>query len=345
MTIPIRIHRLNGAPLAFILFVAMYIAYALHMPSALSLFSITNLFNNTVVLALAAAGLTFVILIKEMDISPVGVIAVTNVLVATQSASMPHGALLCFLLCCFIGLAIGLINGILVAYLRLQSLACTLSTMIVCQGVALLILPAPGGDVAEFISYQLTDLIGGVLPVSAAILVLVAVVWLYIRRTSFGIGLYAVGTDETAAYFSGIKVSRIRLGAFALAGLFYGIAGYMLSAQISSGDPRVSSSFLLYVFAAVAIGGTSLSGGRGGIMGSLAGAGILTIMQKMLFSLGVSDFYTNIFNGVIMVLAILLGNSTVLLSKWRELHQNSASPSSLSGYEKQLRSKQNGTAP
>jgi len=338
--IPIRINRLNGAPLAFALFVAMYIAYALHMPSALSLFSITNLFNNTVVLALAAVGLTFVILIKEMDLSPVGVIAVTNVLVATQSGSTPYGALLCFLLCCLIGLGIGLINGVLVAYLRLQSLACTLSTMIICQGVALIILPAPGGEVAEFISYQLTDLIGGVFPVSAAILVLVAALWLFLRRTSFGIGLYAVGTDEVAAHYSGIKVNRIRLGAFALAGIFYGLAGYMLSAQIGSGDPRVSSSFLLYVFAAVAIGGTSLSGGRGGIIGSLAGAGILTIMQKMLFSLGVSDFYTNIFNGVIMVLAILLGNSTALLNKWREHRENFASSSYLRGREKQAGSKQ-----
>ena len=338
--IPLRINRLNGAPLAFVLFIAMYAAYALQTPSALSLFSITNLFNNTVVLAMAAAGLTFVILIKEMDISPVGVIAVTNVLVATQSASMPYGALSCFLLCCLIGLTIGLINGILVAYLRLQSLACTLSTMIICQGVALLIMPAPGGEVAEFIAYQLTDSLWGAFPVSAAILVFVAAFWLYLRHTSFGIGMYAVGTDETAAHYSGVKIVRVRLGAFALAGIFYGMAGYLLSAQIGSGDPRVSSSFLLYVFAAVAIGGTSLSGGRGGIIGSLVGAGILTIMQKMLFSLGVSDFYTNIFNGVIMVLAILLGNSTALLNKWREHRENNANPARLHRYEKQPDSKQ-----
>ena len=317
----LRIKHLSGAGLAFALFGAMYIVYALQMPSALSLFSITNLLNNTVVLALAATGLTFVILIKEMDISPVGVIAVTNVLVATQSSSQLYGSLLCFLICCLFGLLVGLVNGVLVSFLRLQSLACTLSTMIICQGMALLIMPAPGGEVAEFISYQLTGLIWGFLPVSAAIMVAVAALWLYLRRTAFGIGLYAVGTDEVAAHYSGIKIRRIRLGAFALAGVFYGLAGYLLSAQIGSGDPRVSSSFLLYVFAAVAIGGTSLSGGRGGIMGSLAGAGILTIMQKMLFSLGVSDFYTNIFNGVIMVLAILLGNSTAFISKWREHHQ------------------------
>jgi ribose transport system permease protein len=94
----------------------------------------------------------------------------------------------------------------------------------------------------------------------------------------------------------------------------YGLAGYMLGAQTGTGDPRISNSFLLYVFAAVAIGGTSLGGGRGGVIGSVVGAGILTVMQKLLFAVGVAEFYTNIFNGVIMVVAILFGNLSAILS-------------------------------
>ena len=86
----------------------------------------------------------------------------------------------------------------------------------------------------------------------------------------------------------------------------------MFSAEIGSGDPRVSDSFLLFMYAAVAIGGTSLSGGRGGVLGTLVGAGILTVMQKMLFALGVAEFYTNIFNGLIMIVAIFFGQ----LSAW-----------------------------
>jgi ribose transport system permease protein len=102
-----------------------------------------------------------------------------------------------------------------------------------------------------------------------------------------------------------------------LAGIAYALAGYMLSAQTGTGDPRVSNSFLLYAFAAVAIGGTALGGGRGGVVGSVIGAALLTVMQKLLFALGVAEFYTNIFNGVVMVAAILFGN----LSAFVALHQ------------------------
>ena len=102
---------------------------------------------------------------------------------------------------------------------------------------------------------------------------------------------------------------RTKLLAFVLAGAAYGFAGYLLSAQTGSGDPRVSNTFLLYMFASVAIGGTSLMGGRGGVFGSVVGAGILTVMQKMLFALGAASFYTNIFNGLIMLRRPLLRES------------------------------------
>lgn len=322
MKISKHISQLSGAPIAFILFAVMYLVYALRMPSALTLFSITNLLNNTVVLAIAASGLTIVILTKEMDVSSVGVIAVANVLVATQSRHLPYGSLVCFIIVCSFGILIGFINGFLVAYLGIQSLACTIATMFMCQGLALLILPAPGGQVANFISYELVSVMLYIIPISGMILLLTALLWVYLKKTVFGIGIYSVGTDENAARLSGIDVRRVKLGSFILAGLLYGIAGYLLSAQIGSGDPRVSTSFLLYVFAAVAIGGTSLFGGRGGIIGTLGGAGILTIMQNMLFSLGVADFYTNIFNGLIMIFAIFIGDFAQIVVKWKEIKAN-----------------------
>ena len=307
----------SGATLALILYLAMFAVYAINQPSALTVIGVTNLLNNTVVLALAAAGLTLVILTGELDLSAVGVIAITNVLVATVSAIWPSGALTSLLLVCAIGLLIGLVNGWLIACLGLQSLACTLGTMVVCEGIALLILAAPGGEVVDTITYGLTDVVWAVVPVAALILGVVVLAWMFLRRTRLGISIYAVGTDEAASRLSGLSVRRTKLTAFALAGLTYALAGYMLSAQTGTGDPRVSGSFLLYVFASVAIGGTSLAGGRGGLVGSVIGAGILTVMQKMLFTLGVAEFYTNVFNGLIMILAIFVGNLSVLLAKWR----------------------------
>jgi ribose transport system permease protein len=313
MTIKSRPFVVSGSALALMLYLLMFTIYAVKQPSALTVIGLTNMLNNTVVLALAAAGLTLVVLTGELDLSAVGVIAITNVVVATVSSALPGGAATSLLLVCSIGLCVGFVNGFLIAYLGLQSLACTLGTMIICEGIALLILAAPGGQVLDTITYGLTDVVGTFFPVAALILLAVALAWLYLRSTRVGIAIYAVGTDESASRLSGLDVRRTKLTAFAIAGVMYAGAGYMLSAQTGTGDPRVSGSFLLYVFASVAIGGTSLAGGRGGLIGSMVGAGILTVMQKMLFTLGVAEFYTNIFNGLIMILAIFIGNFSAIL--------------------------------
>lgn len=313
---PRRFRPSGGPAIAVLLYLAMYAVYGSREPSAFSLFGITNLLDNTVVLAIAAAGLTLVVLAGELDLSGIGVIAIANVVVATTSGGgwgWP-GALGVVLA---IGLAAGLLNGWLVAVLGLQSLAATIGTMIACEGVALLILSAPGGEVADAIANGLTGDIGNALPVAAVIVAGLLVLWFLFARTRAGIAVYAVGTDENAARLSGLDVRRTRLVAFALAGLAYAFAGYMLSAETGSGDPRASDAFLLFMYAAVAIGGTSLTGGRGGVFGSVVGAGILTVMQKMLFALGAAEFYTNVFSGLIMLVAIFVSNLSTILPRLR----------------------------
>lgn len=309
-----RISAGTGTLIAACLYLLMYAVYAACDPSALSLSGLTNLLNDTVVLALAAAGLTFVILAGELDLSGVGVIAICNVVVASISAGRP-GAIGSLVAVCAIGITVGLVNGMLVAGLGLQSLAATIGTMIVCQGIALLVLAAPGGEVADTIATRLTADLFGVVPVAAVLLIALCGLWRLLTRTRTGIALYAVGADRIAAGLSGLNVRGTQRVAFAAAGLCYALAGYMLSAETGTGDPRVSDSFLLFMFASVAIGGTSLMGGRGGLVGSVIGAGILTVMQKMLFALGVASFYTNVFNGLIMLLAILFGNLSLVLSR------------------------------
>ncbi|MGH7080743.1 MAG: ABC transporter permease, partial [Acetobacteraceae bacterium] len=275
-----------------------------------------NLFNNTVVLAIASAGLTLVVLAGEFDLSPIGVIAIANVVMATTSVGTLgwFGALILVLL---IGTAAGLLNGWLVATLKLQSLAVTIGTMIACEGVALLILTAPGGQVNGAIVSGLTGDVLEVVPVALVIIAGVLLIWLILARTRLGIALYAVGTDAAAARLTGLSVERTKLLAFVLAGVAYAFAGFMLSCQTGSGDPRASDTLLLYMYASVAIGGTSLMGGRGGVFGSLFGAGILSVMQKMLFALGAASFYTSIFSGIIMLVAIFIGNISERLGRLR----------------------------
>jgi ribose transport system permease protein len=197
-------------------------------------------------------------------------------------------------------------NGILVAYVRLQSIASTLATMIVASGVALLVLDAPGGNVPDFVSDDLTDVLFGRIPVAALIALGAVLVWMGLRRTDWGVALYAVGADETAAGLAGIPTRRVIFLAYCAAGVFYGLSGYMLSALTATGNPNAGNSYLLLTFAAIAIGGTSFGGGRGGLVGAMLGAATLTLLQKVLFSAGVSSFYTGIFQGVVMIVAVLI---------------------------------------
>ena len=307
----------GGGPtvVAVLLFVLMYGVYAARTPSAATMFGITNLLNDTIVLAIGAAGVTLVVLTGEFDLSGVAVIGITNCVVAVISTAGGYGWLSSLALVLTIGAGIGLLNGLLVAGLGLQSLAATIGTMIGCEGVALLILPAPGGQVADAIADGLTGDVLKVIPVAALILAGVCAAWMVFKRTHLGIAVFAIGSDASAARLSGINERRTKLAAFVIAGLAYAAAGYMLSAETGTGDPRASDTLLLFMYAATAIGGTSLMGGRGGVFGSITGAGILMVMQKMLFSLGVAEFYTDVFNGAIILVALIFGNLSTALAR------------------------------
>ena len=303
----------SGTGIVALLYIVLYALYAFWQPSALSLYTFTDLVNNSTPLALAAAGETLVVISRGFDLSVAGVVSLTNVIMAVYPMQGPGGALASLLICCAIGGLVGGINGILVARLGLQTIAATLGTMIICQGLALVILDAPGGTIADFVSYTLTDTLFGIVPIAGLFLVAVVILWLGFRRTDTGIGLYAIGADEQSAQFSGVPVGRVRLVAFIGAGMLYGLAGFMLSAQTATGNPTAGTPFLMLTFAAVALGGTPLSGGRGSLVGSILGAGTLMLLQKVLFSGGVSSFYTGIFQGFVLVLAIIFGNAIARL--------------------------------
>ncbi|MBX6321007.1 MAG: ABC transporter permease [Rhodospirillaceae bacterium] len=296
----------NGTLIVIAIFAALFAAYAGARPDAVSLSQITDQLNNALPLALAAAGGTFVVLTRGFDLSVAGVVSIANVVMATQVGDGVSGALSGLAMVVAIGLVFGAVNGWLTAYVGLQSIASTLGTMIIGSGIALVILDAPGGTVPDFVSYDLMDVLWDSVPVTGVIAAIAIGLWLIIRRTDFGVAIYAVGADETAASLGGIDVRRTKFLAYCLAGVFYGLAGFMLSAQTATGNPNAGTPLLLQVFAAIAIGGTSFRGGRGGIVGSMVGAATLMLMQKVLFAAGVSSFYTGLFQGVIMIVAVLV---------------------------------------
>lgn len=268
---------------------------------------------NAAALLYLASGVLFILALRGLS-SPetsrsgnlYGMVGMAIAIVTTLLTAAPgFSGLVLIIAGLAIGGGVGAVNGWLVAYLRLQSIAATLATMIICQGIALVILNAPGGYVSEWIADELTARLWGVLPVSGLAVAVVLALWLLVRRTNYGVSLYAIGADEHAAALSGIDVRRTRFMTFVGAGMLYGLAGLMLSAQTATGNPGSGTPLLLLSFAAVALGGTSLNGGRGGLVASVFGAATLTLLQKVLFSSGVSSFYTGLFQGVILIVAVV----------------------------------------
>ena len=297
----------NGAVLAFVILATMYVIYMYSSIDVLTVENTTDLLNNAAPLVIAATGLTLVIISGGFDLSIGGVVVLANVILATHSGSTTGSALVAIAVALAVGLLVGAINGALVAYLDVQSIAATLGTFIMCSGIALVIMPSPGGSVPEVISPGLNSTVGGWLPVSLLVVAACVLGWLLLRRTRLGVYLYAVGSDKRSAVQSGIPTASVTFRVYLIAGLLYALAGVMLTALTASGDPNASALFMVLVFAAVAIGGARFGGGRGSAIGSILGAGVLAVLQKMLFALGVSTFYTGIVQGAVLILAVLIG--------------------------------------
>lgn len=298
----------------------MLVIYAIVQPGMLSSSGIMTLADEYTALALAAVGETFVVLTGGIDLSVGALISAVNVFLVVYMQHRGNAPWFVVLVAVTLSVFAGVINGLFVAYLDMPPIIVTLATMFVWTGIALLILPQPGGSVPLWFVNGLTGRFAHVVPVSVIILVGVILLCWYISHTRLGTAIYAIGGNEEAARISGISVTTTKMAAFALSGLFYGLAGVFLTAQSGSGDPTIGSSFLLETFAAVVVGGTAIGGGRGGLSWSIAGAFILGIITNLLFQFGVSSFSTPAFYGATLVLAALLSSDSLrqrLLTAWR----------------------------
>lgn len=310
----------NGLTTVVILYVVLYAVYSRMEAGALSASAFGDLVNNSIPLAIAAAGATFVILLGGFDLSVAGVLS----LVKRSACHSPDGRSERRPNergdCNRYRSRSRTLQWNLRRIRGLQSIAVTLAMMILTRGLALVILDAPGGSVSDWISDTLTNSLWGVVPASGLVALAVAALWAIFRRTNTGVALYAVGKDQTAAALSGINVKRTKCIAFVLAGALYGLAGFMLSAQTASGDPNAGSTLLLLVFASVALGGTAFTGGQGGLYGSMIGAATLMLLQKVLFSSGIQSFYTGLFQGFVMVVAVIFVNLITYMARRNREH-------------------------
>jgi ribose transport system permease protein len=210
----------------------------------------------------------------------------------------------------------GAINGILIVVTRVPDIVVTLAMLFVWEGVALLILPSPGGGAAAWLQGLLIGTVGIPLvpdaitrwvPKALVLLVVcVCVVWLPLVRSKLGLSIYAIGSNNLAAFRSGVSVDRTRVVAYALAGLFSAMGGLVLTMSTGIGAP-IPGPYLLASVAAVVLGGVVLGGGRGGLLGPLIAVFILRLVRTDLTFMAVDPNVATIVEGTIMVVVVMLG--------------------------------------
>jgi ribose transport system ATP-binding protein len=313
-----RFWKRNAGPtLSFLVFAIMFILFASQQSNGLSTNVLTSVSNKGAVLAYVAIAQTLVILTGGFDLSVGMVMTMASCLASVVLNGSPGQTALGALAVLASGLLAGVINAMIVVLGRIQPIIATLATGAIYFGIALWLRPSPGGTVNEDLSNALTYDVGGVPTTFLLLLATIAFVWWPFRNSILGRNCYALGSSERAAYMSGLAIGRARFAAYSLAGLLAATGGLLLSLISLSGEASASQGgfYTLNSIAAVAIGGTSLFGGSGGIIGSICGALILRTISDLLFVFNAPALWQPLFQGFILLGAVCLGALRVLRRK------------------------------
>lgn len=261
------------------------------------------------VLGVVALGQTFVVLTGGIDLSVGMLMGLVTVLANGIMAGDPGLIPLVVLVALVCGLVTGLANGLGITLARVDPLIVTLAMLSVLQGAIFLYTDRTVGSAPQEFRELAYGSIGPV-PVPAIVVLVLAVgCWVVLTRTPFGRYVYAVGSDPLNARRAGIPVDRIRLAAYVTCGLLAAVAGLLLAARLGSGFTGAGAGFELSSIVAVVVGGTALSGGRGGVPGTIAAVLLLTMLATMLNLLGISPFAQRVINGVVIVVAVAVYTS------------------------------------
>jgi ribose/xylose/arabinose/galactoside ABC-type transport system permease subunit len=269
--------------------------------------NLLNVLRQISINGILAIGMTFVVLTGGIDLSVGSVVAFCGIVSAgmIRDAGLPVGVVIAISL--LVGIVLGLFNGYFVAFWNAAPFVVTLSLMTIARGMTFVY--CQGKPIspltAEFLNIGRGDIFG--LPIPAFILFLVFITgFVVLRYFSIGRYIYAVGGNENSAMVSGINVRLVKLSAYAISGCLCGLVAIILTSRVSAGMPQAGQSYELDAIAATVIGGTSLSGGRGRLWGTILGALLLGIVSNGLDLLNVSSFYQQIVKGIIILGAILI---------------------------------------
>lgn len=290
---------------------AMILFFSLFTEHFLTAGNVTNILTQITINLVLAIGLTFVILIGGIDLSVGSILAfaatIAGKVITMQGLDPTTAILLAFLAAALAGTLCGVLNGVISAWWGLPSFIITLGMLNIARGAALQVSNAETiySFPPAFNAFGSATVLG--IPVVFLVaLVLVGIAWFVLTRTVFGRMIYGIGNNEEAVRLAGHPVFRYKVAAFTICGLMAGVAAIIYMARLNIASPIAGIGFELNAIAAVIIGGTSLSGGRGSVIGTLLGAFIIGVLANGLILLGLSDFMRQMVTGVVIIVAVIL---------------------------------------
>jgi ribose transport system permease protein len=272
--------------------------------------NIFNILRQTSINAIIAAGMTFVILTGGIDLS-VGASFAFSGAVAAWLVASGQPAIVAVIAALIVGMLIGMANGFIISKGKLQPFIVTLATMTIFRGATLVFTQGKPISAGYEKNAETFSAIGngytlGIPNPILIMLIVFGICFFLLKRTTIGRYVYAVGGNEEAAKLSGVNVSRVKLFAYGISGFLAATAGVIITARLSSAQPTAGTGYELDAIAAVVLGGTSLAGGIGSVLGTIIGALIIGILNNALNLLNVSSYYQMLAKGLVILIAVLL---------------------------------------
>nr|WP_263315031.1 ribose ABC transporter permease [Mammaliicoccus sp. Marseille-Q6498] len=292
----------------FIGLILLVVVISILNSAFLDLSNLLNLFRQVSINGLIAFGMTFVILTGGIDLSVGSILALSSAFTAILITS-GLDPILALIIGVLGGFLLGVFNGVLVTFGKMAPFIATLATMTIFRGLTLVV--TDGNPITNLGNSYMFQLFGkgyffGI-PVPAVTMVIVFVILMIIlQKTTFGRHTYAIGGNEVASKISGIKVNKVKILIYGISGLMSALAGAILTSRLNSAQPTAGTSYELDAIAAVVLGGTSLTGGKGRIVGTLIGVLIIGVLNNGLNLLGVSSFYQQVVKGIVILIAVLI---------------------------------------
>jgi len=302
----LRLVRARESTLAAVL-ILLIIGLSFASPYFFTVGNLTIVGRQVALALIISTGMTFVILIGGIDLSVGSIVALVSVLSGEFMVTIGLPPVLAILLSLIAGAVVGLINGLVNAYVGIPSFVVTLGMLAVARGLALGITSGStiSGYPAGFLNLGQGSVFGIPIPVIFAVVIAVGA-HIVLTRTTFGRHVFFVGSNEEAALLSGIRVRRIKIAVFIVSASLASISGLLETARLSVGQPSAGDGYELLAIGAAVIGGASLFGGVGSILGTFLGTTLLLLIQNALILLGISAYWQQVFSGVIIVAAVAL---------------------------------------